>query len=180
MRIEHYGTQRAIWLVAVAATALAAPLTGWAQDAGDRPLIREAAGWQVAAGHGPIMGGGFGERFADRVGLSQEQRDVIRGLIDRGRPTAEALRDEMRANRTRLMDTPADDPDFASVVDQVAESNGRIVSQLVRHRAQLRAEIAAVMTPDQRERARVLKTEIRETVEQRVERHREMAGDLIF
>ena len=86
----------------------------------------------------------------------------------------------MRANRMTLMDTPSDDPVYDTVVQRVAESNGRIAAQLIRHHAQLRAEVQAVMTADQRERARALRLEMRDAMERRIEQRLSGQTEMFF
>lgn len=105
--------------------------------------------------------------MADRLELSAEQRDAIRDLMERERPHMQALREEQIANRQRLLDTPTDDVAYDSVVQEVAEANGRLAAAGTRRRGQLRAEMSALLTPAQRARARVVRDELRLELEHR-------------
>jgi hypothetical protein len=87
--------------------------------------------------------------------------------MERERPHLQALREEQFANRQRLMDTPADDVAYDSVVQEVAEANGRLTAERIRRGGQLRAEIHALLTPAQRARAREVRDELRLEMEQR-------------
>jgi len=173
--------------IATVAIALTLPVTAWTHDADSRPADRPDNRWQPAAMHqadaaGPgfwSLHGGDG-RLARRIGLSAEQQASIRALVDRARPTALALRDELRSNRVELMDTPTDGPDYDAVVQRVAESNGRLTSELIRHHAQLRAEVQALMTPEQREQAQAVKLELRSRMERRIEQRLSGSGEILF
>jgi Spy/CpxP family protein refolding chaperone len=115
----------------------------------------------------PPMARHFMRAMADRLELSAEQRDAIRDLLERERPRMQALREEQVANRQRLLDTPIDDVAYDSVVQEVAEANGRLTAERIRGLGQLRAETYALLTPDQRARARVIRDELRLELEHR-------------
>lgn len=115
----------------------------------------------------PPMARHFMHTMADRLELSVEQRDAIRDLMERERPQMQALREEQFTNRQRLIDTPTDAPDYDSVVQEIAEANGRLTAEQIRRRGQLRAEIHALLTPDQRARAREVRGGLRPQMQQR-------------
>lgn len=115
----------------------------------------------------PPMARHFMHTMADRLQLSPEQRNAIRDLMERERPRMQALREEQFANRQRLMDTPTDAAAYDSVVQEVAEENGRLTAERIRRRGQLRAEIHGLLTPDQRARAREVRDGLRLQMQQR-------------
>ena len=169
------------------AFALTLPATAWTHDevagtaiesGGHRQAIPEHHVITAEPGVWPHHAGS--DRMARRLGLGPEQQASIRALVERARPVSRALRDEMRGNRLELMATPTDGPDYDDVVQRIAESNGRLTSELIRHHAQLRAEVQALMTPEQREQARAIKSELRSRMERRIEQRLSGDGDIVF
>lgn len=186
MTMKHSPLHRLLAPLSMA-IALTFPATAWTHDevtgpangSGEhgqatpihRAVAAEPASWPRHAGAG---------RMARQIGLGPEQQASIRALVERARPASRALREEIRDNRLELMATPTDGPDYDAVVQRVAESNGRLTSELIRHHAQLRAEVQALMTPEQREQARTITQERRSRMEQRIERRLSGAGDILF
>lgn len=166
-------------LLAAAIAIMAAPTPAGAQDAGDRPAFARAGGG--GHGHGPDGRGDFGMGIylAERLDLSDEQRADIRGLIERARPSLRELGDARRANFRTLRDTATDDPAYDEVVERVAQDIGRIETAMIRERSRLRAEMAALLTPDQRARAAELKATHRARVEHRRERWRKSGNEML-
>ena len=106
----------------------------------------------------------FMRAMADELELTAGQRGSIRSLMERELPRMQELREEQFANRQRLIDASPYDVDYDSVVQEVAEANGRLTAEGVRLRGQLRAEVHALLTPEQRLKAR----EVRETMRLRM------------
>jgi Spy/CpxP family protein refolding chaperone len=119
-----------------AASALAAVLA-IATAAAARPPEERGAGRFVA-------------RYAERLGLSEEQRAAVSQIVEASRARREALVDELEAARRdmrELLSQPV--PDEGAVMAQ-AEVIGAGETEL--HKSRLRAmmEIRALLTPEQR------------------------------
>jgi Spy/CpxP family protein refolding chaperone len=82
--------------------------------------------------------------------LSAEQQASIKSILTAAKPQMKSLHDQMRANHLKLMQTKPDDPNYASVVAEVAQSNAALASQRTTRAAELRTEMYAVLTPAQK------------------------------
>ncbi|HLZ96472.1 MAG TPA: Spy/CpxP family protein refolding chaperone [Steroidobacteraceae bacterium] len=101
-------------------------------------------GW----GHGP--GGDGPEHLYGKLNLSAEQKASIKSIMTAARPQMMSLHDRMRANHLKLMQSNPDDPNYGSVVAEVAQSNAALASERTTRAAELRTQMYAVLTPAQK------------------------------
>src|ERR1700736_3666049 len=101
-------------------------------------------GW----GHGP--GGDGPGHFYSKLGLSAEQQASIKSIMTAAKPQMKGMHDQMRANHLKLMQTKPDDPNYGNVVAEVAQSNAALPSQRTTRAAELRTQMYAVLTPQQK------------------------------
>lgn len=153
-----------------------------AHDVESHPAYRHGGGWRGAAfdGAAPGEGGRFVDAMAARLELTVEQQDAIRDLMVRSRPAIRELRDAQRANRRELMETPTDAADYDVVLQRVAETNGQLTTDMIRRHGQLRAEVHALLTPEQRERALAMKQALRERLEYHLEQRFADGHEILF
>lgn len=107
--------------------------------------------------HGPPPGprgmhrhGDFIERSADRLGLDEQTRKKIAGIVESVRASQEEREPKLRAAHDRMQELlEADSPDAAAVMAQ-AEAIGAL--ELASHKDRLMAMLAirALLTPEQR------------------------------
>ncbi|MEZ5498498.1 MAG: Spy/CpxP family protein refolding chaperone [Steroidobacteraceae bacterium] len=146
--------KRKLVIGAVAALAIGALTVGFAREHGPG-----------GHGGGDFFGGPgmFGpqmlERLGDKLELSDEQKTSIRGLMDSARPNMEQMRDALRNNMQRLHDTAPDSPDYNAVVASVSGEAAELARRFVTDSSQLRAQVWAVLTPEQRAKAQQLRDE---------------------
>ncbi len=131
-------------------------------------------GW---AGHRPGgamagLGGPRAELLFEALDLTPEQRAAAEGIMDSYQPRLKALRDAARDSRRTLMETSPDDAAYATVVAQASQAAANNASQLVLLGAELRRELHALLTPEQRDKALKLRAAARERFEARQERRR--------
>lgn len=89
------------------------------------------------------------EHMIERVGLSTEQRGAVRAIFARHEPEMKALRAKARESRRQLAELgPGDE----AKIQPLAEAQGKTQTELAVLRTQIRIEIDAVLTPEQRER----------------------------
>jgi len=90
------------------------------------------------------------DEHADELGLDEDTREAIHGVVDGSRADARKLRRELRglhdAMRTLLSQ---DDPDEAVVMKQ-AETIGKVETEMHKHRLSTLLAIRALLTPEQR------------------------------
>ena len=126
-------------------------------------LLAAAAGFSVvraaddstststAPPSGPRGHHGFGMgHLYSKLGLTTEQQTSIKSIITAAKPQLKALHEQMRANHLKLTQTQPDDPNYASVVAEVAAANASLASQRTSQGATIRSQIYAVLTPTQK------------------------------
>lgn len=94
------------------------------------------------------------QRMLDIAGATDAQRTQITAIAANYKPQLKALHQQLRANRRSVADLDAAAPSYASQVATLADQRGQIVANQVKLRAQLRHEIAGVLTDDQRAKVR--------------------------
>ena len=99
-------------------------------------------------------------RAADQLGLMPEQRQAIRGFLDQARPGFAQLHRQMQAGAELLARTAPDDPAYQSVVANVSQSTADLAAQFVLQASQLRAQVHALLTPQQRARLATLEADL--------------------
>jgi Spy/CpxP family protein refolding chaperone len=99
--------------------------------------------------HGPGAHGGPEHMFS-KLGLTTEQQASIKSIMTASKPQMKTLHEQMRANHLKLMQTKPDDPNYANVVAEVAQSNATLASQRTKQAAELRTQMYAVLTPAQK------------------------------
>lgn len=127
---------------------------------------------------GPGMGMGVpGEmllgRMGDELELTDDQRTKIRGIVDASRPQLDQLRDEMRTVGARIADANPDDKGYDGTVAQSARRMGELTTQMIERTGAVRAQVHAVLTPEQKAEAAQLK----QRMQQRWEERRDSRGD---
>jgi len=159
-------------------------LTGWLAAAflacagiaaaGDQP----ANGWS-GHGHGPGGDHLFGfygpdsiNQMADQLGLSSEQRQSIKGILDAARPQMQTMHESMRTDAEKLRAIQPDDPNYATVVAQVSQAAGDLASRMVTEGSQLRSQVYGLLTKEQKARLPQIQAQMKEQARERFQRHR--------
>jgi periplasmic protein CpxP/Spy len=94
---------------------------------------------------------GFGPgRIFSKLGLTAEQRASIHTIMTAAKPQMQSLHAQMRANHLKITQTKPDDPNYATVVAEVAQANAALASQRTTQAAELRTQMYAVLTPAQK------------------------------
>ncbi len=171
---------RTLWLSVAAALALG---TGVAWAA------------QGAAGHGgpggpggmAMMDGGAGmlgvphprmlERMATELQLTADQQQKIKGVFESARPEMDQVRDRARENAAKLRAAQPGSANYDAVVSEVARNAGDLASRAVTNGAQLRVQVWAILTPEQRQKFETLQAQRQSAMKERMEKRREMRGD---
>ena len=161
---------------AIAAASVAALLAATAFAAGpDRGGPRhEGRHTGMHMDGGPLMGG-MGmhprmlDRMADELSLSDAQRQTIQGLFESARPAMQAHREQMKKSADALRDLDPGSKDYQAAVERASRTAGELASRAVSDGAQLRAQVWAVLTPDQRVKANEMREKMRERMVQRMQ-----------
>lgn len=110
-------------------------------------------------GHG-FHGHHFGPwHILSKLGLTAEQKTSIKAIMTAAKPQMKTMHEQMRANHLKLSQTTPDDPNYANVVAEVAQTNATLASQRTSQGSQLWAQVYAVLTPAQKTQLATLKAQ---------------------
>lgn len=132
-------------LFAVSGNSLAQDAAGAAGDDG-KPRVRH---------HG--SGRGFGSpeemigRIAERLDLDETQQQEVRNIMQAAQPTFASLRERSRANREAFVALDVSDPDYGAKLQDLSAESGELAAALTLVAGQLRADVSAVLTEEQRQ-----------------------------
>jgi Spy/CpxP family protein refolding chaperone len=148
--------------------------------AGDQQHNGGGSGHEHGPGPDAMFGAGFfgGDiaRMGDQLGLSAEQRQSIKGILDAARPQMQAMRESMRTNAEKLRGTQPDDPNYATVVAQVSQSAAELASKLVTDSSQVRSQVYGLLNKEQKAKLPQIEAQMRDETRQRFQRHRPPAS----
>jgi len=169
-------------MVMGAGAALAAPGPGPGPDG------------QPPRGMGPGMGPGMGmmdggaamigvpsprmlDRMAADLNLTADQQQKLKGVFESARPEMEQVRDRARENAEKMRTAQPGSANYDAVVSEVARNAGDLASRAVTNGAQLRAQVWAVLTPDQRQKLETLQAQRRTAMKERMQKRREARAE---
>lgn len=128
-------------------------------------LLAAIPAWLLAAPPGPHgpggpggpFGHGFHERMADKLGLSEAQREDIRGVFEAYRPQTEQLVADLRDAHQALREQMHAETFDESAIRAASAEMGTIHTELAVLRARMHDEVRQFLTPEQLEEARELR-----------------------
>jgi Spy/CpxP family protein refolding chaperone len=125
------------------AACLILTMTGvWAKDGGGT--------------HGPSHEFGDPERMVEhmirRLDLDDTQAQSVKNIVEAARPEMTELRNRARENHKAVRELDAGDADFGAKLSNLAHVSGELATQATLLHGRLRAEINAVLTPEQRQK----------------------------
>jgi len=133
---------------ALVAISLPLATAGAASPATDNAATATAdapsAGW-----HGGHHGWGPARLYA-QLGLNVEQQASVKSILAAAGPGLKSLHQQIRANSMKLRQTSPDDPNYASIANEVSQTHGTLSTQLVAHMADVRSQLYAILTPEQK------------------------------
>lgn len=91
------------------------------------------------------------EHMTRRLELDDDQQQALENVVDAAAPEMNALRESARANRDAIRELDVNDPDYDAKLSNLARENGELASTATLLHGRLRAEINALLTPEQRE-----------------------------
>ncbi len=90
------------------------------------------------------------EHMYRKLNLTTEQQASIKAIWTAAKPQMKSLHEQMKANHLKMMQTKPDDPNYANVTAEVAQTNATLASQRTTQDAELKAQMYAVLTPAQK------------------------------
>ena len=97
----------------------------------------------------------------EKLGLSEAQKQQIKGIMTAAHPQMQSLHEQMRANSLKLQQTLPTDPNYSSVAAQVSQTYGSLAAQGMTQRAEVRAQVFKVLTPAQQTQLTALEAQMR-------------------
>jgi Spy/CpxP family protein refolding chaperone len=94
-----------------------------------------------------------------KLGLTAEQQASIKAIMTAAKPAMKSQHEQMRANHLKLEQTQPTDPNYASVVAEVAQANATLASQRTTQMSEIRSQIYAVLTPAQQTQLQALQAQ---------------------
>lgn len=104
----------------------------------------------------PEMRGAFShpermvQHLSRRLDLDETQQQALQNIVDAASPEMEALRDRAKENREAVRKLDVSDPDYDAKLSNLASANGELATSATLLHGRLRAEIDALLTPEQR------------------------------
>lgn len=99
-------------------------------------------------GHGDP--GRIVEFMARKLELDDTQTQELRNVVEAARPQMEELREKSRNNREAIAALDVNDPDYGAKLQNLSEESGYLATQATQLFGQLRADISAELTDEQR------------------------------
>jgi periplasmic protein CpxP/Spy len=84
-----------------------------------------------------------------KLGLSAAQKQQIKDIMAAAHPQMQSLHEQMRANSLKIRQVRPTDPNYANVVSLTSQTHGTLSAQMMAQRAELRAQVFKVLTPEQ-------------------------------
>lgn len=139
--------------VVASAALLVLPAFGQAQDGGDaaeRPREQRGAHARHGDWGDPSR---LVERLSHKLDLEAEQSQAIDNILTAARPEIDALRERIGTARAALRDLDVDAPDYGATLQNLSSDLGALTAEAALLHGRVRAEVFAVLSPEQREQA---------------------------
>lgn len=160
-------------LVLIAAGLLLAPLAAAAHHHHGHHFGPQGFGGRAIGPDGPGPEGGlFRELMAERLDLSDQQRDQIRGLLEAHRDEAEAVREALWSARQALHEAARGPAVDEAAILAAGALLGEKEAEAALHRARTMAEVRSLLTAEQQAELDEMREMRQEFRERRFERHR--------
>lgn len=89
------------------------------------------------------------ERMARHLDLDETQEVQIQNILEAARPEFDALKEEGRETRTAMRALTPEDADYSAKLNDLAVRSGQLVTEGALLFGRVRAEVHAVLTPEQ-------------------------------
>ncbi len=84
--------------------------------------------------------------------LDETQTAQVENIMEAAKPEFDALRQKGMANRQAKQDLDADDPDYDAKMQNITAASSALKATATELRGRIRADVDAVLTPEQREK----------------------------
>lgn len=91
------------------------------------------------------------QRMTQRLELTEPQSVEIRGVIENASPEFEILRQNAREHRAAMRDLQTADAEYDAKIAELAAGKADLAAATTQLRGRVRAEIHAILTPEQQQ-----------------------------
>ena len=98
-------------------------------------------------------------RMADELNLSAEQRSSLETVIGEFQPSWDGLRERASAGRKKMMGLTPNDPEYASITEEVSREAAALAGEMVALASDFQARTYDLLNEEQRQRMEELKSE---------------------
>jgi protein CpxP len=130
----------------------------------------------IFAQKGGMRRGGFGgkgfagkgfERMFGKLNLSDEQKSQVKAILEDSKTRVRPLMESLKTNHEQIENLGTDGVFNEAQVDQIAAAQADVTKQLVIEKEKTKAQIFAVLTPEQRTQAAEMKARFKERFKDR-------------
>ena len=90
-------------------------------------------------------------RMTQRLDLDETQAEQVRIIVASAKPEFESLREKGQAHRAAMRGLDTEDADYDEKLQDLSAARGELAALSTELRGRIRAEIHAILTPEQRE-----------------------------
>ena len=126
--------------------------------ASERPHISGFKGPRGFRGPGAMDGRNL-LRMADELNLSAEQKSSFQAVIAEFKPSWDGLRERASAGRMKMRGLAPNDPEYASVTEEVSREAAALAGEMVTLTSDFQARTYDLLNEEQRQRMEELKSE---------------------
>ena len=117
------------------------------------------------------FGGGFGgrgfARMAEKLNLSEEQKTQVKTILEDSKTRVKPLMESLGENRKQAENLGKDGAFNEEQVNQIATNQAETMKQLFIEKEKTKAQIFALLTPEQRTQAAQMKEQFKERSKER-------------
>ena len=106
-------------------------------------------------------------RLVRRLDLDETQQTEVRNIFEAARPEFEVIRERGRSTREAMLNLDPASADYAAELNNLALESGQIVTDTALLAGRVRAEVNAVLTPEQAEELREMVSRFAERMGER-------------
>jgi len=117
-------------------------------------------------------------RLVRRLDLDEIQETEIRNIVEAAKPEFEVIRDRGRATREAMLNLDPASPDYSAELNNLALESGQIMTDTALLAGRVRADVNAVLTPEQAAELREIVSRFGERMGERRRGRGERRGDV--
>ncbi len=117
--------------------------------------------------HGGFGAGGGLMRMAEKLNLSDEQKTQVKTILEESKTRIKPLTESLRENHKQAESLGIDGIFNEEKVQQIAGNQAETTKQLIIEKEKTKAQIFAVLTPEQRTEAAKMKEQFKERFKER-------------